>query len=257
MNKDNYVININDYTTYPKPIIDFVRQNKNLLLGRDVLDCLTFEIRWDNEIKKDNKKIIAFREKLYEMLYNYQVEVYHLSKVINKESFYKNGIELLTPRNYVKRMAEIFDYLSLTTEWKNKYFNLMLNFANDRSQMSGRENRLSLFAPASKELIYDENYVGMYSAVIGGEFAKFAFGKDKEAYREWQKYGVKVLVKTIINFNSLIKGLSEVNFDDSVVMFLRCILQYEHWIPMEKIVFIAQTDCNIPPQHIVDIRDIN
>lgn len=251
------LIKFDDYSTFPSHIIKYIRQHKNLLVDKSVKDILTFELRWVENIENNNSEFISFRDELANMLCECSMEMYHLTKALSEDSFYKDGIQLLAPENYVRHMAETFNNLSLPSKWKDRYFDLIVNFANDSCQMAGREYRISLFAPASNELIYDENYIGMYAAVIGGEFAKFAFKRDREAYEKWKTYGTPLLIKTVIKFDSLIKESSEVNFDGSIIMFLRCVLQYEKWLPMEKIVFIAQTDRDIFPQNIIDIQTIN
>ena len=106
-------------------------------------------------------------------------------------------------------------------------------------------------------MLISEQYLSMYASIIGGEISRFALRDGSKEYNYLSQFGTMVIIKAIIPFNSLIRSQSEINIDDSVIMFIKCVAVYEEWFPLEHIRFIAQTDKNISPANIVDIEIID
>jgi hypothetical protein len=191
----------------------------------------------------------------------YWVEGFHLSRVLNANTYRESGVEILSIESYLDRMDKVFELLGYTEKYRKQLYDIFIKF--NQTSGSGRIGRLSLFYPDSDYALYKhdrEGLVDYYAETVGGEYAKMALWDNTSArivLEKLQSCGDKVITKVRYQLKSLFSKTTEISKEKvlSQIVYASLFADVFKSLPNDFII-ISQIEKSIPADKVIYTRAI-
>lgn len=192
-------------------------------------------------------KVEELYKSLIEIMKNYDLIVYHSTKVLDKGCFLKDGIHPNEWNWYEKTLIKTFKNIGISKQEMNRAMSLIKNEYN-RKYIGGK-SVLCFFSDLS--LVDDKETAGyeQFCENIGGELARWALkNREPRIYKYLKEHGEQLIIKFVLPFSKV----TYYQQDGIVYQFICRVAGKFFWNYEYKVSFDGTTEEVIGPEKILE-----
>lgn len=252
------VIDVSQPKTYPTELERIVSEYFTELPATIKDKIRSEKIKYDVDVRCAIEEYVgifkadSLYNQLLDIMKNYEIIVYHSTKVLDKSCFLNNGLQPNKWNRYEQTMIEVLKALDVSVEESNKAIKLMQHEYNRK--YVDREPILCFFSDLS--LVDNGQYAGyeQFCENIGGEVARWAL-KDKEPaiYKYLKNNGEQFIVKFKIAFSDIVFYQQDV----IIYQFISYVAGKYFWNYHYQVNFDGATTKTVLPEKILDFLPYN
>lgn len=240
-----HIFKVDDLSTYPEALKALFTEYLPILHEYfedvEIYDYYDAHIAFDATVFLLNPKLDELFHRAWNILRDWKIYAYHNTRVISVEEVEKQGLMVLEPDVYRKRMRDIFSGSPFASETDS----LLARFEPFLSDVRGqRTGLLAFFVPY--HLVHDYNkFVGN----VGGEVSEFAFYNRLDVLGYLSDVGIPVTVEFTVPLTQIVSYRHEMILSELIRKFYcETQLNFEYWVG-----FDAATEHAIDPENILRV----